>query len=148
MRTIAGVASDMGLETVIAAGGADLTELDPLPANTRALPWIPLSVLLPTCSAVVHHGGAGSMFNAFVAGIPQLVVPHVADHPSNAAAVERRGAGLVLDRARASAATVRDALRRLLGERPFARAAREVGREIADLPTPADVIVQLEKLPT
>jgi UDP:flavonoid glycosyltransferase YjiC (YdhE family) len=35
-------------------------ELGPLPANIRVVGWIPLDDLLPTCTAIVYHGGAGT----------------------------------------------------------------------------------------
>ena len=31
--------------------------------------------------AVVHHGGAGTTTTAARAGLPQVVVPHIADQP-------------------------------------------------------------------
>jgi sterol 3beta-glucosyltransferase/vancomycin aglycone glucosyltransferase len=37
------------------------------------------AALFPSCSAVVHHGGAGTTHTALGAGVPSIVVPHVAD---------------------------------------------------------------------
>jgi len=37
--------------------------------------------LLPQCKMVVHHGGAGTTSAALRAGIPQIVVPFMADQP-------------------------------------------------------------------
>lgn len=37
--------------------------------------------LLPKCKMVVHHGGAGTTSAALRAGIPQIVVPFMADQP-------------------------------------------------------------------
>ncbi len=37
--------------------------------------------LLPKCKMVVHHGGAGTTSAALCAGIPQIVVPFMADQP-------------------------------------------------------------------
>jgi UDP:flavonoid glycosyltransferase YjiC (YdhE family) len=31
------------------------------------------------CAAAVHHGGAGTTHTALTAGVPSIVVPHVAD---------------------------------------------------------------------
>ena len=39
----------------------------------------PHSVLFPKVSAVIHHGGAGTVATAARAGVPQIVLPHVAD---------------------------------------------------------------------
>jgi sterol 3beta-glucosyltransferase len=37
--------------------------------------------LLPKCKMIVHHGGAGTTSSALRAGIPQVVVPFIADQP-------------------------------------------------------------------
>ncbi len=37
------------------------------------------AVLFPQCAAVVHHGGAGTTHTALNAGVPSIIVPHVAD---------------------------------------------------------------------
>lgn len=37
--------------------------------------------LLPKCKMIVHHGGAGTTSSALHAGIPQVVVPFIADQP-------------------------------------------------------------------
>ena len=35
--------------------------------------------VFPQCAAVVHHGGAGTTHTAMRAGVPSIVIPHVAD---------------------------------------------------------------------
>lgn len=52
--------------------------------------------LLSRCSAVVHHGGAGSTHSAAASGLPQVICPFFADQPFWAERVRRQGAGLVL----------------------------------------------------
>src|SRR5262245_19496717 len=37
------------------------------------------AALFPRCAAIVHHGGAGTTHTALAAGVPSIVVPHVAD---------------------------------------------------------------------
>jgi sterol 3beta-glucosyltransferase len=37
--------------------------------------------LLPKCKILIHHGGAGTTSAALHAGIPQIVVPFMADQP-------------------------------------------------------------------
>ena len=36
---------------------------------------VPHHLLLPSCDAIIHHGGAGTSAAALTAGIPQLVCP-------------------------------------------------------------------------
>jgi rhamnosyltransferase subunit B len=61
-----------------------------------ARPYAPLSRLLPYAKALVHHGGIGTVSQAFAAGTPQLVTPFAHDQFDNAARVERLGCGFQL----------------------------------------------------
>jgi UDP:flavonoid glycosyltransferase YjiC (YdhE family) len=55
-----------------------LAQLD-LPPTVYAAGSLPHSWLLPRTTGVVHHGGFGTTAAGFRAGIPQLVIPHIAD---------------------------------------------------------------------
>lgn len=55
-----------------------ISQLD-LPSNIYASEWVPHSWLIPHCSGVVHHGGYGTTAAGLRAGIPALVIPHIAD---------------------------------------------------------------------
>ena len=47
--------------------------------NIYAIDSLPHSWLLPRCAGVVHHGGFGTTAAGLRAGIPALVIPHIAD---------------------------------------------------------------------
>ncbi len=49
--------------------------------------------LFPRCSAVVHHGGAGTTGAGLRAGVPSVVVPYAVDQPFWASRVVALGAG-------------------------------------------------------
>jgi UDP:flavonoid glycosyltransferase YjiC (YdhE family) len=124
---------------ILVALGSDPAELGPLPESVRAYRWLPLTAALPSCSVVIHHGGAGSTLSALAAGVPQVIVPQGADQFLNAAAVSKRGCATTADTAPAA---IRDGLRRALsGE--FDQAAREVHDEIALLPSPTVIAARL-----
>jgi UDP:flavonoid glycosyltransferase YjiC (YdhE family) len=57
------------------------------------LPWAPHRHLAPFCSAVVHHGGAGTTHMALRAGKPSVVLPFILEQRMWANRVERVGAG-------------------------------------------------------
>jgi rhamnosyltransferase subunit B len=65
-------------------------------SNLLVRSYIPLSRLLPRARALVHHGGIGTVSQAFAAGIPQLITPFAHDQFDNAARVERLGCGIQL----------------------------------------------------
>ena len=49
--------------------------------------------LLPHCSMIIHHGGAGTTSAGLRAGIPNIVVPFTADQPFWGRRVHALGAG-------------------------------------------------------
>ena len=52
-----------------------------LPENIFVLDYVPHDWLFPQLSAVVHHGGAGTMAAAVRAGIPAVIIPFFGDQP-------------------------------------------------------------------
>jgi UDP:flavonoid glycosyltransferase YjiC (YdhE family) len=55
------------------------------------LPWAPHRPLLPLCSAMVHHGGAGTTHSALRAGKPSVVLPFIFEQKLWATQLERVG---------------------------------------------------------
>jgi rhamnosyltransferase subunit B len=55
-----------------------------LPSHAIAVRYVPLELLLPHCSAFVHHGGVGSASQGMAAGIPQLIMTLAHDQFDNA----------------------------------------------------------------
>jgi len=84
--------------------------------------------------------------NAVVAGVPQLVLPHMADQHVNARAVERRGIGVAHLPEEAGAAGLRESLQRLVADPGFARAAREVREENEGEVPPSGIVALLAGL--
>jgi len=71
-----------------------------LPNGVRHFDYVPFSMVLPRCAALIHHGGIGTTAQAIAAGLPQLVVPTSHDQPDNAVRIRRLGIGdFVLPRA-------------------------------------------------
>lgn len=133
---------DVNAEFVLLLGGVDAAELGRLPANVRTTQWVPLSALLAVSDAIVHHGGGGTMLTSLDSGVPQIVVPHAADHFLNADAVARRGIGL-----RASASELdAELVGSVLGSAAMRAAAREVAEEMRSLPSPATLVPALAAL--
>jgi rhamnosyltransferase subunit B len=84
-------------------------------SNILARPYAPLSRLLPCAKALVHHGGIGTVSQAFAAGTPQLITPFAHDQFDNAARVERLGCGFQIDGS-ASAQNMQTSIKRLLDD--------------------------------
>ncbi|GAA0532735.1 glycosyl transferase [Saccharopolyspora subtropica] len=138
--------STMDVEVVLAAGNADLTELGELPENVVPTGFLPFSTVLPRCSLVVHHGGAGTIAACLAYGVPQLVLPAYGENRESADQLTRRGVALQHDPETLTVAQAQATVRRLLDEPAFAKVAGEVADEIARMPSPAAVITKLERL--
>lgn len=96
---------------------------DKLPDLVTASDYVSLRSLLPSCAAIVHHGGIGTTSQALAAGTPQVICPMAFDQFDNATRVASFGCGLWLRRKRGLA----DALATCLqGE--FDSACRETAR--------------------
>jgi UDP:flavonoid glycosyltransferase YjiC (YdhE family) len=64
-----------------------------VPEGCFLLDEVPHAALFPRVAAVVHHGGVGTTVSAALAGVPQLVVPHLADQFYHAFRVADLGLG-------------------------------------------------------
>jgi hypothetical protein len=138
--------SDEPFDVVVTVGqDQDPSALTPIPPNARVERYIPQATLLPKCSAVVHHGGAGTTFGCLTQGVAQVVIPQGADNFINAAMVERAGAGVTLLPDSVNPVAIRDAVTSVIRESRFAEAARTIADEIALMPGPDDVARQLRK---
>ncbi|MFI0934448.1 activator-dependent family glycosyltransferase [Streptomyces sp. NPDC021019] len=137
----------LDVEVVATLNARQLREVDSLPANVRAVDFVPMDALLPSCSAIISHGGSGTAHAAFLHGVPQIMVPGTMwDNGIRADLVARSGAGLRLDAQTLTADALRGALSRLLTEPSFATAAGRLRRETLAAPSPRDIVPVLESL--
>jgi len=73
-----------GQRAILATGWGGIKEAigeAELPQNIFALDYVSHDWLFPQLSAVVHHGGAGTMAAAVRAGIPAVIIPFFGDQP-------------------------------------------------------------------
>ena len=90
--------------------------------------YAPLSLLLPRCAAIVHHGGIGTTAAALRAAVPQIAVPHLLDQFDHAARMEALGVGCSLHRRSYRFRGART-LKRLLDSRRVATRCASVAAE-------------------
>jgi UDP:flavonoid glycosyltransferase YjiC (YdhE family) len=111
-----------------------------LPANVWLEEYVPQSLLLPRCAAVISHGGSGTAFGAASHGLPQLFIPQGADQFRNADAFVAAGAALLLEGPAATPQAIAAATLRLIEDTPIRAAAQRLRHEIDHMPTPADTV--------
>ena len=136
---LAGLANE-DIEVVVTVGANnEPAAIGPVPANSRVERYVPQADLLPRCSAVIHHGGAGTMYGSLAHGLPQVVLPQGADNFVNGGLLARCGAGLSIGPEQISPETVCDAVRSVLTDPSYRHTARQLAEELAALPEPGDV---------
>ncbi|MFF4838308.1 nucleotide disphospho-sugar-binding domain-containing protein [Streptomyces sp. NPDC001315] len=137
-----------GTEIVATVDAHHRGELGPLPDSVRLVDPVPLSLLLGVCDAAVHHGGAGTSMTVTSFGLPQLVLPQLADQFAHADRLAAAGAAIALDSAETQndPERLRDAVDDLLTAPAYAKAADGLARAMADMPSPSDVVADLENL--
>ncbi|WP_328450117.1 nucleotide disphospho-sugar-binding domain-containing protein [Amycolatopsis sp. NBC_00438] len=133
--------STMDVEVVATVDG-------PVPDNVRAVPYVPLDALAPTCAAAIHHGGFGTLLTFARHGVPQLTLPHDFDAPLLGRKLAAQGAGLTVDPAQAGGRRIRWSVEQLLRNDGIQSAAAGLAGEIAAMPSPNDVVARLEELTT
>jgi vancomycin aglycone glucosyltransferase len=85
-----------GRRVIVGRGWAELSLVDDRD-DCFAVGEVNHQALFGRVAAVVHHGGAGTTTTAAVAGVPQVVVPQVADQPYWAGRVADLGIGAAHD---------------------------------------------------
>ena len=146
-RELFAAMSGLDVDAVATIGPhVDAAALGAVPANVRVERFVPQADLLARASAVVSHGGAGTVLGAASHGRPQLVVPLFADQWENGIAARDAGCGVLLGPDRRSVEDVEEVLRTLLDSTSHRHTAALVADEISAMPTPSDLIPGIEAL--
>jgi UDP:flavonoid glycosyltransferase YjiC (YdhE family) len=133
---------------VLATTGTDPAALGPVPHNARVETFVPQERILPRCALVVTHGGSGSLLGALAHGVPVLLVPQAADQFENADACATAGVGRVLLPSQVTTDAVGTNARAILADTSTRARAATVAREIAAMPSPAELASRLARLTT
>jgi glycosyltransferase (activator-dependent family) len=140
--------SDLDVEIVGTLSKKVQGYLPSVPRNVKLVEFAPLDALFPTCTAVMHHGGIGTLLTTALHGKPHLIVTWNADGPSLAQKVAAQGAGLAVNLSQASGALIRDRLIRILEDPAYTQDAALLQEELLAMPAPNQVVGDLEKLVT
>ncbi|MEU4068016.1 nucleotide disphospho-sugar-binding domain-containing protein [Streptomyces wedmorensis] len=112
--------------------------------------WLPLDVVAPTCDLAVHHGGATTAMTLVNSGVPQVIIPDNGYGKAVAESVAGFGAALMVDKHRLAGRdadeVIVEACRTILADPGYAERTRLLAAEAATLPTPGEVLRELEAL--
>jgi len=146
-RSVIDGLSSLDIDVLITIGfDNDPASLGLLASNVHVEPYVPQSLLLPHCSAVICHGGAGTTLSSLALGLPLLILPQGADQYIIGDLVLASGAGLLLAPADVNPSTVRTNLLALLNEPAHRAGARRLQCEIAAMPCPEEAVYLIEEV--
>jgi glycosyltransferase (activator-dependent family) len=138
--------ADLDIELVATVAQQEQDKLTHIPANTRVVAFVPLHALVPSCSVVIHAAGFGTLCTTLKYGVPQLCLPEQQDTLISTRLVAEQGAAIVIPSNEVTGEGVRDQVIRLLSEPSFRTAATHLSDEMAAMPSPNDVVPELEAL--
>lgn len=99
-----------------------------IPANGTLVNWLSYSQLMPLSDVIVCHGGHGTVARALAAGLPLVVSPAIGDMAENAQRVAWAGCGLTVPGRLRRGATIRWAVRRILGDASYRDQAEDISK--------------------
>jgi len=121
---------EAGVRAIIQGWDAGMVQLS-LPPGIVAAGALPHDWLLPRCAGVVHHGGFGTTAAGLRAGIPALIIPHIADQFYWGQRVHELGVGLPpIRRAKLNGESLAAALKDLARNSELRAAAAVLGAQI------------------
>ena len=133
--------------TAILTVGADNDPADfgPQPEHVHIERFIPQSLLLPYCDAVVNQGGT-AILPILGHGLPLLILPQGANQFHNAAACVAAGVGRRLLPGEVTPEAVRRDVSALLYDPSLRKAAQGIQAELAAMPGPERGVELIERL--
>ncbi len=115
----------VGAQAAIAVGATPIDALGKIPDGWLVAAELPQVAMLQSADLVIHHGGNNSVQESLAAGVHQIVLPFSTDQFSNAADLERIGAGSVLPPNEVTSAELAQSIEAALASLPY-RAVSEV----------------------
>lgn len=130
---------------VLSVGRFDISRLGYIPKNFIVRSHVPQIAVLKQASLFITHGGMNSVSEAFVCGVPMVVIPFVSDQPVNAEQVARLGLGRILDYKSITAVSLREAAFSVLSDEEIQKNIRTMKEQIPHTPGNRGAVGILEK---
>jgi MGT family glycosyltransferase len=145
LRRIVDALGALPVRGVVTTGHAIDPEELPSHPKVQMLRSAPHRAVLEHASAVVTHGGHGTVIKSLAAGVPLVLMPMGRDQPDNTARVLAAGAGVRLRRS-ASPAKIAAAIRTVLEDESYRMAAQRLAAAIASEMAQDRAAAELEQL--
>ena len=149
-RIIADACASLPIQLVMSLGDRiDPDRLGVLSGDPVVVRYAPQLEIVKRATAVITHAGINTALESLAEGVPLVCIPMGNDQPGVAARVAMRGAGLVVPLRKLNVKRLRSALRTVLEDGSYRRAARKVQasiQQIDGLAQAADIIEDAFKI--
>jgi MGT family glycosyltransferase len=144
---IAGL-KDEAINLIVAVGrDQDPSAFGNQPPNIRIERYIPHTLLLPHCDAVITHGGFSSVMACVEQGLPMVALPLAGgDQPGNSARCAALGLARVVGPQQRDPTLIRDAVLDVLRDPNYRKNARRLKRDLQSLPPVEHAVELLQRL--
>jgi UDP:flavonoid glycosyltransferase YjiC (YdhE family) len=127
---IGAACAQLGERALVGAGSTDFSNV-PHFDHVKVVGVVNYAAIFPTCRAVVHHGGAGTLAASLRAGVPQLILWTLPDQPFFAAQLKRLKVGSGRRFSTTTEKSLVADLRRILAP-PYLSRAREIATRMTE----------------
>jgi MGT family glycosyltransferase len=139
---------DEEINLILAVGrDQDPAAFGPQPSNVYIERYIPHTLLLPHCDAVVTHAGFSSVMACFEEGLPMVAIPLAGgDQAGNARRCAALGVARVVAPDERTPQAIRESVLDVLRNPRYRENAEHLRQEIQALPGPEHAVELLERL--
>ena len=125
----------------------DPARFQPPADHIKIARYIPQTLVLPHCDAIIFHGGYNSLLSALWYGLPMVVIPQQAgDNYSTARRCADVGVGVLVEEQPPDPQAIRRAVKSILEQPEYRGRARQLQHEIKELPSLSEAVKRLEIL--
>ena len=151
-RKIADACAGLNVQLVISLGGGlEPDRLGALSGDPLVMRFAPQLEIVKRASLVITHAGINTVLESLAEGVPLVCIPLGNDQPGVAARVAAHAAGIVVPPRKANVKRLRSAVRAVLEDESYRRAARKIQAamsEIDGLELAADIVEDVLKIRT
>ena len=133
-------------EDVLVVATADSQKLDFVPTNARVTPFVPFTELMPHVSVMITNGGWGGVQTALSYGVPVIGAGTTEDKPEVNNRIAWSGVGLNLKTATPTPPQIYKAVKQVITDDRYRKAARRIQAEIATHNPPSEAADLIERL--
>ncbi len=147
-RSILAALSTEPVNLIMTVGRSmDPRQFGPQPAHLHVEQYIPQTLVLPHCTAVLFHGGYNTLLSAVWHGLPMVILPAGAgDQAPTGWRCATLGLGALVEGAPPAPEAIRTAVRDVLEQPRYQTRARALQAEMKALPSLAEAVARLETL--